>query len=41
MAQEEAQKPDGGGLVFAAHNTSHCGLPPRVRTIDNPGLYYG
>ena len=31
------------GLVFAAYNTHHgrCGLPPRLRTTDNPGLYHG
>ncbi len=43
MAKEEAQKPGGAGLVFTAHNnhTPRCGLPPRVRNTDNPGLYYG
>jgi len=43
MAELEGQNPGGAGLVFAAHNnhTPHCGLPPRVRNIDNPELYYG
>ena len=43
MAELEGRKPGGAGLVFAAHNnhTPQCGLPPRVRNIDNPGLYYG
>ncbi len=43
MAEPENQNPGGAGLVFAAHNnhTPHCGLPPQVRNIDNPGLYYG
>ena len=43
MAELEGQNPGGAGLVFAAHNnhTPQCGLPPRVRTIDNLGLYYG
>ena len=43
MAELEGQNPGGAGLVFAAHNnhSPQCGLPPRVRNIDNPGLYYG
>jgi hypothetical protein len=43
MAELEGQDPGGAGLVFTAHNnhTPHCGLPPRVRNIDNPGLYFG
>jgi len=43
MAERKGQKAGGAGLVFAAHNnhTPQCGLPPRVRNIDNPGLYYG
>ena len=43
MAELEGQNPGGAGLVFAAHNnhSPRCGLPPRVRNIDNPGLYYG
>ncbi|HMF36527.1 MAG TPA: hypothetical protein VKF17_07795 [Isosphaeraceae bacterium] len=43
MEELEGQNPGGAGLVFAAHNnhTPHCGLPPRVRNIDNPRLYYG
>ena len=43
MAELENQNPGGAGLVFAAHNnhTPRCGAPPRVRNIDNPGLYYG
>jgi hypothetical protein len=43
MAELEEQNTGGAGLVFAAHNnhTPHCGLPPRVRNIDNPRLYYG
>ena len=42
MAEPEGQNPGGAGLVFAAHNnhSPQCGLPPRVRNIDNPGLYY-
>ena len=43
MAELEGQNPGGAGLVFAAHNnhSPQCGLPPRVRNIDNPGLYHG
>ena len=43
MAELKGQNPGGAGLVFAAHNnhSPQCGLPPRVRNIDNPGLYYG
>jgi|GEM_PF-6004369 len=43
MAELEGQNPGGAGLVFAAHNnhTPQCGLPPRVRNIDNLELYYG
>ena len=42
MAELEGQNPGGAGLVFAAHNnhSPQCGLPPRVRNTDNPGLYY-
>ena len=31
------------GLVFAAYNNHHpsCGLPPRLRSTADPGLYYG
>ncbi len=43
MAELEGRDPGSAGLVFTAHNnhTPHCGLPPRVRNTDNPGLYYG
>jgi hypothetical protein len=43
MANPEGQDPGEVGLVFAAHNIHDpsCGRPPRLRNIDNPGLYYG
>ena len=43
MADPEGQEPGNAGLVFAAYNTHHerCGAPPRLRSTDNPGLYYG
>ena len=30
-------------LIFVAHNhhDPRCGRPPRLRNIDNPGLYHG
>ena len=43
MAVSEGQDTDDAGLVFAAHNNHdpRCGPPPRLRTTDNVGLYYG
>jgi hypothetical protein len=43
MANPEGRDPGEVGLVFAAHNIHDpsCGRPPRLRNIDNPGLYYG
>jgi hypothetical protein len=43
MANLEGQDSGDAGLVFAAHNNHdpRCGAPPRLRTTDNPGLYYG
>jgi hypothetical protein len=43
MAIPKAHEPDDVGLVFVAHNNhdERCGTPPRLRNIDNPGLYYG
>ena len=43
MADPEGQDPGDAGLVFAAHNNHdpRCGPPPRLRTTDNVGLYYG
>jgi hypothetical protein len=43
MAILKAHDPADAGLVFAAHNNhdERCGSPPRLRNIDNPGLYYG
>jgi hypothetical protein len=43
MAKPKDQDPGDAGLVFAAHNLHHerCGKPPRLRNVDNLGLYYG
>jgi hypothetical protein len=43
MAKPKDQDPGDAGLVFTAYNTHHepCGAPPRLRSTDNPGLYYG
>jgi hypothetical protein len=43
MASPTAHQSGDVGLVFVAHNNhdERCGTPPRLRTIDNPGLYYG
>jgi hypothetical protein len=43
MAIPKASEPGDVGLVFVAHNhhDERCGPPPRLRNIDNPGLYYG
>ena len=43
MEKPKDQVPGDAGLVFAAYNTHHerCGAPPRLRSTDNPGLYYG
>jgi hypothetical protein len=43
MSHPKGQDPSDPGLVFSAHNTHHerCGAPPRLRSTDNPGLYYG
>jgi hypothetical protein len=43
MAIPKAHAPGDVGLVFVAHNNhdQRCGAPPRLRNIDNPGLYYG
>jgi hypothetical protein len=43
MAIPKSHEPGGAGLVFVAHNNhdERCGKPPRLRNIDNPGLYYG
>ena len=43
MAIPKPHDPGDVGLVFVAHNNhdERCGLPPRLRNTDNPGLYYG
>jgi hypothetical protein len=43
MAIPETHDPTDIGLVFVAHNNhdERCGTPPRLRNLDNPGLYYG
>jgi hypothetical protein len=43
MADPEGYLPGDAGLVLAAHNNHdpRCGLPPRVRNTDSPGLYHG
>ena len=43
MAIPKAHEPGDVGLVCVAHNNhdERCGTPPRLRNIDNPGLYYG
>ena len=43
MTGSKGQEPGNAGLVFVAWNTHSpsCGEPPRVRTTENPGLYYG
>ena len=43
MAIPETHDPTDVGLVFVAHNNhdERCGSPPRLRNLDNRGLYYG
>jgi hypothetical protein len=43
MARPTTHESGDVGLVFVAHNNhdERCGTPPRLRNIDNPGLYYG
>jgi hypothetical protein len=43
MAIPKAHEPGDVGLIFVAYNNhdERCGTPPRLRNIDNPGLYYG
>jgi hypothetical protein len=43
MATPEGQATGDVGLIFAAHNRhdERCGSPPRLRSTDNPELYYG
>ena len=43
MASPTAHESGDLGLVFVAHNNhdERCGTPPRLCSMDNPGLYYG
>jgi hypothetical protein len=43
MAIPKVLDPGDVGFVFVAHNNhdERCGAPPRLRNVDNPGLYYG